>query len=442
MPKKQKPKKILFLQAFPLWGCGSGTYTRALASEINKSKDIKTAIVCPESRTKIEGLKIYPLDMPFPVAFTGHPEWPVCKTYQTLNPMEITQVFNFFLKSVIRAVDDFKPDLIHVQHISLLLWVANFVNSLYGINYIVTGHGTGVLAATENKKFIPLCRDGLKRAKIIIPVSGDTKRWLLKIFGKEFSHKTRIIPGGIHFEKFEENREIKIINEKYKLGNKKVVFFSGKLTKQKGVIHILEAANNIKGHIFIAGDGPEKKNLEDYAYKNNLKNVHFLGYMGDEKRQEFEEFYYRADVFVAPSVWDEPLGLVILEAMACQTPVVATRKGGIPLAVKDGFNGFLIRPKNSKEIADACNKLLDDPELRAKMGKNARETVEKKFTWKKISHKYEMIYEKAYSNGNGKNGKTNGKNAKAKTHFAKKNIRGRTIQKGKNILKIFTRNQK
>jgi len=97
MAKKPKINKVLFLQCFPLWGCGSGTYTRELAAEINKAKKIKTAIVCPESKEKIAGLKIYPLELPFPVAFTGHPEWPVCKLYQDLNPKEISQVFKFFL---------------------------------------------------------------------------------------------------------------------------------------------------------------------------------------------------------------------------------------------------------------------------------------------------------------------------------------------------------
>lgn len=417
MTKNLKPKKVLFLQAFPLWGCGSSTYTRGLAAEMNKYKDIKTAVVCPESREKVAGVKVYPLDLPFPVAFTGHPEWPVCKLYSELSLREISQVFNFFLSSVVRAVNDFQPDLIHVQHISVLSWVANFINSLFGINYIITAHGTGLLAANKNKRLIPLCQDALKRAKKIIPVSGDTKGWLLNTFGKDFSHKTRIIPGGIDMEQFPPERKIKIINKKYKLSSKlkkkRVVLFTGKLTPQKGVVHLLKAAKDIKGHIYIIGDGPEKKSLEDLKYKLGLKNVHFLGYMGKDKSAEFEEFYYRADVFIAPSVWDEPLGIVILEAMSCKTPVIATRKGGIPLAVKNGVNGILIRPRNSKQIAQACNKLLLDPGLRQKMGEEARKTVEQKFTWKKISEKYFRIYKKAYSLQNG-NGKKNEKDIKNK----------------------------
>lgn len=398
MAKKPKINKVLFLQCFPLWGCGSGTYTRELAAEINKAKKIKTAIVCPESKEKIAGLKIYPLELPFPVAFTGHPEWPVCKLYQNLAPKEVSQVFNFFLRSVVRAVDDFKPDLIHVQHLSLLLWVANFIGSSHSINFIATAHGTGVLAASQNKVFVSPSRDALRKAKKILAVSGDTKRWLLETFGKEFSHKIRIIPGGIHLEDFPLEKKIKIINKRYKLKNKKVVLFTGKLTPQKGVQYLLKAAKDIKGHIYIIGDGPEMKNLEDLSYKLNLGNVHFLGYMGDDKKEEFKEFYYRADVLVTPSVWDEPLGLVILEAMSCKTPVVATRKGGIPLAVKNGVNGFLVRPRSSQQIAEAVNKLLANDELRKKMGEAARQTVERKFTWKKIAQKYIRVYKKAYTN--------------------------------------------
>lgn len=413
MPKKPKVDKILFLQCFPLWGSGSGTYVRELALEVNRFKNIKTAIVCPESKEKHAGVKIYPLELPFPVAFTGHPDWPVCKLYKNLTPKELSRVFNFFLRSTINAVDDFKPDLIHVQHISVLLWVANFIKASYGINFIVTSHGTGILTASKRKTYVPLSRDALERAKKIVAVSGDTKDWLLETFGKEFLHKTRIIPGGVYFKDFSTDKKIKIINKKYKLKGKKVVLFSGKLTPQKGVFYLIEAAQNIKGDIYIIGDGPERKNLEDLVYKFKLHNVHFLGYMGDDKKEELEEFYYRADVFVAPSVWDEPLGLVILEAMAAKTPVIATRKGGIPLAVKNGVNGFLIRPKSSRQIAEACNRLLENDELRKKMGDACRETVQKKFTWKKIAQTYIRIYKKAYRNEDNKK-KKNGKKISSK----------------------------
>jgi len=392
---KKNIKKILFLQCFPLWGCGSGTYTKELAMQINKDKNKKVAIVCPEKR-EIPGIKIYPLELPFHVSFTGHPEWPISSLYQELSPEKIIEVFKYFIQSTKKAVEDFKPDLIHVQHISLLLWVANFIKSLYGTNFIVTSHGTGIYAASSQKNYIPLSVDALKKAKKIIAVSNDSKERLLKTFGNEFRKKTRIIPGGIYLENYPKNIKIKIINKKYNFKNRKIVLFTGKLTPQKGIYFLVKAAKKIKGHIYIVGDGPEKNYLKKLKYEKNLKNVHILGYLDDE---ELKEFYYMADILVTPSVWDEPLGLVILEAMAAKTPVIATRKGGIPLAIKDNFNGKLIRPRNSTQIADAVNKLLGDKTIRDKMGKNARKVVEQKFTWEIIAKKYKRIYKNTYTNG-------------------------------------------
>jgi len=152
--------------------------------------------------------------------------------------------------------------------------------------------------------------------------------------------------------------------------------------------------------VFIAGAGTEATNLKKIAKDNGIKNVHFLGYMGKNRKKEFEEFYYRADVFVAPSVWDEPLGLVILEAMVCSTPVVVTRKGGIPLAVKDGYNGLFVKSRNSTDIAKKVNKILHKKQLKRRLGVNARKTVLEKFTWKKIAAKFTRIY-KINKNGNG-----------------------------------------
>ncbi len=406
--------KILFLQCFPLWGCGSGTYTRCLAKELAQKKTNEVAILSPESKIKEETKKIpnvksYFLEIPFPAAFTSHPEWPVVRQYKDLSAQEITEIFRTFLLSTIKTIEDFKPNILHVQHISILLWVANFIKSLYDINFVVTSHGTGIFTASENKTYLPLSQDALKRAKQTICVSRDTKKRLLTTFGEEFDRKTRIIPGGIELERFPEQTKIRTINKKYKLKNKKIVLFTGKLTLEKGVEYLIKAANDIKAEIYLIGDGPELNRLKEMATEINSKNIHFLGYMGKEQENELKEFYYRADVFVAPSVIAEALGLTILEAMATKTPVVATRKGGIPLAVKNGINGILVRARSNKKIAEAVNKILSDDELREKMGQNGREFIEKKFTWPKIAKRYQRIYRKSLVNGKKSNQKQNSK---------------------------------
>jgi glycosyltransferase involved in cell wall biosynthesis len=395
---KKENKKILFLQAFPLQGCGSGIYTRELATEINKEKNMKVAVVCPEIRENVSNLKIYPLESPFHVSFTSHPDWPVSHLYKNLSSKEIIDVYKSFLTGTVKAVEDFQPDLIHVQHVSLLLWVANVIKSIYGINFIVTTHGTGIVTAKEQKMYIPLSQDALSRARKIIAVSKDNKQRLVDTFGPDFIKKISVMPSGINIEKLTANSPIKIINKKYGLNGQKVVLFAGKLTNIKGTEYLVQAAKDIKGDIYVIGDGPEKKNLEDLARKLGATNIKFLGYMGDESRKELLEFYYRADVFVAPSVSEEALGLVILEAMACSTPIVATKRGGIPSLVKDGVNGFLIKSKNSKQLAEACNKILENDSLAQKMKENARKIVEEKFSWQRVAQRYKRIYQQSFTN--------------------------------------------
>ena len=158
--------------------------------------------------------------------------------------------------------------------------------------------------------------------------------------------------------------------------------------------YLIKAARDIRGTVIIVGGGQEQQNLEALIKTANLKNVIMTGYIKPEDSGIFHSFYERADVYVSPSVWEEPLGLTILEAMAAGTPVVATKKGGMLSVIKDGENGFFIRARNSNQIAEVVNKLFLDDQLRKKVSQNAKKTVLEKFTWEKIATQFEEIYKK------------------------------------------------
>lgn len=384
-----KKLRVLYLQTFPFYGSGSGTYARYLAREVNKHHHV--AMVAPDNRP-LNGVKIYPIKMPFNVAFTGHPEWKNCKLYTQLTPREILNIYKCFLNATVDAVEDFKPDIIHVHHAFPFSWAARFVKSTYLIPYVVTIHGSELPTAQKNKRYIALTMDALRRARRIIPNSFYTKEWMLKVFGDEYRDQIRVIPGGVDINKFHKVNTDSI-DRQFGLNGQKVVVFAGKLTLYKGVKYLVRAAKKIHGQILILGDGPDRKNLQQIVKDEQIKNVRFLGHLGDDT-DFLVKFYSRAQVFVAPSVWDEPLGLVILESMACETPVVVTRKGGIPLAVKDGRNGLFIRPRNSNDIVDKVNYLLDNDDKRMKMAKNARIDAVNKFSWDIIAARFENIYEK------------------------------------------------
>lgn len=381
----------MFLYMFPLWGNGSASFLRALSSElVKRGHDI--AIVAPDKRT-LPGVKHYVVNPPQMGVFVGHPELPKAKRLDEMRGKELGEIYTSYLKSTINAVADFNPEIIHVFHTAFLPGIARVIKILFGIKYIITTHGSDLSYLVKDRRFVGLINDANKVARFITANSDFTRKWYLNMFGLDLRHKSTVIMGGVRLEDYKKDpAEIEVINNKYNLKDKRVVLFTGRLTKNKGVDFLIKAAPSIKGTIVIVGDGPERKNLEEEIKKNKINNVVMVGYINTGDQRLFHAFYERADVFVSPSVWDEPLGLTILEAMAAGTPVVATMRGGVLSLIKDRVNGYLVKPRNSKEIAQVVNTLLEDNQLRKKISIAARKTVVEHFTWEKIAGQFENIY--------------------------------------------------
>jgi len=376
---------------FPLYGNGSGSWLRRLIASMNKlyKGKYEAAIVAPEKRN-IKFAKLFKLKPPHMGVFVGNPELPNERKYSDFSNNEMVEIYNYYMNETAKAIDKFKPDLIHVFHTAFLPAFIRPLTNLYKVPFMLTTHGSDLYYFKEDSRWLASARTGAERAKFVTANSDFTRSWFLKMFPTISPKKTKIIPAGVrNGSKFD--RDISWIDKKYKLKHDKVVLFTGRLTLHKGVEYLIKAASEIKAEILILGDGPERGELEKLIKKNKLTNVHMLGYFS-QKLNQINDFYLRADVYVAPSVWSEPLGLVILEAMAQKTPVVVTRKGGVGTVVKDGYNGLFVRPRNSKQIAEKVNMLLEDENLRIKLGENAYKTVLEKFNWKKISGKFYSLY--------------------------------------------------
>ncbi len=169
----------------------------------------------------------------------------------------------------------------------------------------------------------------------------------------------------------------------------KIVLFIGRLVKSKGLAYLLKAFQEVSVTIpsvlIIVGDGPERKHLEDDVKRRQLENrVVFVG-----KRAEVRDFLLAADLFVLPSLY-EGFPLSLLEAMASGKPVLATKVGAIPFIIQDGVNGILAEPGNAEQLSKGIKLLLEQPDLRARMGHNAFETVKRRHNWAALS---ETIYE-------------------------------------------------
>lgn len=176
----------------------------------------------------------------------------------------------------------------------------------------------------------------------------------------------------------------------------KIVLFVGRLSPQKGIEYFVKAAQIIKKEL--------KEKIKFVVITNTLSIKGIKGKYADLIKKnkielyrsissnEIVKFYQKADVLILPSL-SEAFGLVLLEAMACGTPVVASRVGGVPNVVKDGVVGFLVLPRNPQAIAQKTLKILTNEELRKKMRKNCLEWV-KNFSWEKVAQQYLEIYKK------------------------------------------------
>lgn len=383
--------RILFLYSFPLWGNGSGSFLRELTAELVK-RGHNIAIVAPDKR-KLPEITHFVVNPPQMGVFVGHPELPKAKKLEDMSGRELGEIYASYLKTTIQAVSDFNPEIIHVFHTAFLPGIARVIKILFGIKFIITTHGSDLNYLVRDRRFIGLINDANKVARFITANSEFTKKWYLDIFGDYLRRKSTVIMGGVRLENFKKDpKKIEFVDKTYNLTGKKVVLFTGRLTKNKGVIYLVRAAASIQGTILIVGDGPERKNLEEEIKKRKLSNVVMVGYVKSGDESMFHAFYERADVYVSPSVWNEPLGLTILEAMAAHTPVVATRKGGVVSVIEDKVNGFFIRPRNSTDIAEKVNMLLKNDELRERLKKQAYQTVLQHFTWEEIAGQFERIY--------------------------------------------------
>lgn len=388
----QTKPRVMMLYDFPIHGGGSGAYVKYLALRLHEAYNYELALVAPDDELVDSNIPLYTLNLPQIPVFVGRPGLEGAKKYSDLSGREIASFYCAYLAGTIKAVEDFKPDIIHVHHIMINAWAARFIRSVYGTKFILTSHGSCIHAIGKDRRYFRLTRDALWAANAVTVVSGDTRSKLLKMFGSSLSTKTRTIPGGVRLSLFPEVRpNVDHLREQLKIGNKKVALFTGRMISEKGTEYLVKAAGRINGVVILAGDGPQRQRLEELIKSMKLTNVIILPFV--RKYEEFLDLYYLADVFVSPAVWDEPLGLTIIEAMASKTPVIVTRKGGVTMAVKDGVNGLYVRPRNSTEIASAVNRLFANDEQRRRMGERGRRVVEARFTWTKIAERFDKLYQ-------------------------------------------------
>lgn len=227
-----------------------------------------------------------------------------------------------------------------------------------------------------------------------IVCSNAMKKWILKNYGISGS-KVVVMHNSVLTDFFKPQSDNKDLRRILGIGQDEIVIGSvGTLGKgvNKGMNYCIEAISiltpkyrNIR--LLIVGDGELRPDLERQTKDLKLEDkVKFLGL-----RRDIDGILNTIDIFVLASIF-EPFGIVLIEAMAMEKPVIGSAAGGIPEIIEDGVNGFLFRSRDSKHLSKIIERLIGDENLRKQIGVKARKCVEERFEAKKYVRRLESIY--------------------------------------------------
>jgi len=255
-------------------------------------------------------------------------------------------------------------------------------------------------------------RTAYQTADGVVAVSAAMKHDVQDIYSVP-PDKVRIIHNGIDLQQYRPRPDRSVL-ERYGIKpDVPYVLFVGRITRQKGIIHLVNAIRHFHQGVQVvlcagAPDTPEiAAEMTAAVERARAESPHDIVWIQEMlPKDPVISLYTHAAIFVCPSVY-EPFGIINLEAMACETPVVASSVGGIPEVVEHGETGLLVppeavsatdvEPRNpaqfSRDLAAAVNVLLDDPALRASMAAKARARVEQKFSWTSIARQTLEFYE-------------------------------------------------
>ena len=332
-------------------------------------------------------------------------------------PKPLQSVFGAVSRCTAFNFTNIDADLVHCH-----TWYSHFGGILakmnYGIPLVITVHSLEPLRPWKREQLgggydfsVWVEKTALEMADAVIAVSAETKRDLERLF-EIHPDRLHVIYNGVDLEEYRKIDSTAALTRHGIDPVKPFVLFVGRITRQKGIVHLVRAIEYMDPGFQIvlcagAPDTPEigaemKEAVE--KMKARRPGVIWIDEMVD--KATVRELYSNAAVFCCPSIY-EPFGIINLEAMACETAVVATAVGGIKEVVADGETGFLVpidqmsespfEPRDpekfSRDLAARINQLMADPALREKFGRAGRKRAEEKFAWSKIAGETKGLYE-------------------------------------------------
>lgn len=382
--------------------------TRALAALDNKKHTIR--VLCFGNQNQqydnltVQGIHV---DSPIPSQDPRHRKF-----------------MNTLARDIVMAGTLEGTDIVHCH-----TWYSHFagclVKQLLGARLVLTTHslephrpwkveqlGTAYNASTWVEKTAYQNADGV----IAVSKSMQTD---VKTLYQVPDEKIRVIYNGIDLNQYTNSPNPDVLASYQIDPDKPFVLFVGRITRQKGIIHLVNAIKYLRPHmqVVLCAGAPDTKEIghemADQITRARTESENDIVWISKIlPEQDIVTLYSHASVFVCPSVY-EPFGIINLEAMACQTPVVASAVGGIPEIVVPGETGYLVpfeangggnvEPRDgekfARDLADAVNTIVNDPVKRRVMGMKARQRVEQYFSWQSIAQQTLDFYQALINTG-------------------------------------------
>jgi len=394
-------KVALFTNEYPphVYG-GAGVHVEYLGRELSRLVPIEVRCFGEQDVTE-PNLRV-----------KGYPAWPEAK--QNTDP-RFGGALDAMYRSLAMAKDNLDANVVHC-HTWYVQFAGFLAKKLWGIPFVLTTHSLEPLRPWKveqlgNAYYLSawIENNGITQADAVIAVSQETRNDVLRLFPVD-PDKVKVIHNGIDLNEYKHNPAVDALVKRGVDPERPYVLFVGRITRQKGIIHLVNAIPAIDPSIQIvlcagAPDTPEighEMTARVAEVSANRPDVIWIQEM--LPRDQVIQFYSNAAVFCCPSVY-EPFGIINLEAMACGTAVVASAVGGIPEVVVPGETGLLVNlelkpgtfdpvdpAKFSRELAEGINRVVLDPALREKFERNGRQRVEDHFSWTAIAHRTLDLY--------------------------------------------------
>lgn len=369
---------------------------------------MKIGIICPYNIFRGGGVQEYVLGLRDGLTAAGHQAWVITPQPRGYKGPKIPGVIMLGGSAPIRAFHTYgqvsasvdidkleealrvyKFDILHFHEPWVPMLSRQILGKSEAIN-IATFHAAMSerrTSRTLERVITPYTKSQLKKLDILTAVSPVATNYVKSLT----SRKIYIIPNGIDIKKY------KPVQPHKQDAKQRTVFYIGRLEKRKAVDKLLEAFAIIQKYngnyrLKIAGDGPQKSELQEYSKDLKLKNVEFLGQIDDKEKIKLLQ---TSDVFCSPALYGESFGIVLLEAMAAGCVVVAGANAGYEAVLNGTGQMSLVNPKDNKEFARKLMLMAGNQALR-KVWLDWAEDEVKQYSYDNIVKKYLKLYKLAY----------------------------------------------